>query len=134
MFITGQQVVCIDDTFSAWAKQHYAALPKEGTVYTVRGISPANDEKLNDDLAVYLVGLHNPASNVAPFREWGFKPERFRPLEELSTEDIMAVTRPLEVHAPVPANISPPFAPVQKSPSPSAFICVICGKNSLLNI
>jgi hypothetical protein len=40
--------------------------------------------------------LHNPASQKAPFREYGFKAERFRPLDELTTEEIMGQTEPVE--------------------------------------
>ncbi len=84
MFTTGQKVVCIDDKFPLDILQYYVALPKEGVVYVVRGttvgISPDGQE---GEIAVYLIGLNNPKSSKPPFRERGFKAERFRPLDEL---------------------------------------------------
>lgn len=97
MFITGQKVVCIDDTFAPLAKQLYTALPVKDQVYVVRGMAPGIALNCKDDeLAVYLVGLHNPSSQKAPFREYGFKAERFRPLDELTTEEILGQTEPEE--------------------------------------
>ena len=47
-------------------------------------------------LAVYLVGLHNPCSDQPPYPERGFKCERFRPLDELTEEEILALSKPVE--------------------------------------
>ena len=97
MFITGQKVVCIDDAFDATAKKLYTALPVAGKVYVVRGMAPGISTNCRDnELAVYLIGLQNPCSGVPPFREFGFKAERFRPLEELTEEEIRALTEPAE--------------------------------------
>jgi hypothetical protein len=99
MFINGQKVVCIDDKFPSQILNTYTALPKEGAVYVVRGMAPGNDLQLNPELTVYLVGLHNPCSDCPPHREWGFKAERFRPLDEMTEQEILALGKPLEVHA-----------------------------------
>lgn len=96
MFLNGQKVVCIDDKFPLGIEKFYTAMPTEGTTYTIRGMAPAINFQGEDDLAVYLVGLQNPCSEVAPHRERGFKPERFRELEELTTEEILAVHAPKE--------------------------------------
>lgn len=82
--ITGQKVVCVNGKFDESIKRFYSALPVEGVTYEIRGstvgISPRGEE---GELCVYLVGLVNPCSEVAPFRERGFNAERFAPLEEL---------------------------------------------------
>lgn len=90
MFTTGQKVVCIDDKFDEAVKQFYVALPTEGVVYVVRGTSPgvAQDGQ-TAEIATYLVGLRNPLSSVAPFRERGFRCERFKPLDSTTTADSM---------------------------------------------
>lgn len=84
MFQPGQKVVCVNDDFPEWVRKLYAALPVKDSVYCIRGIAPgvALDLK-TEDVAVYLVGVQNPNSGKAPFREMGFKPERFAPLQEL---------------------------------------------------
>lgn len=98
--ITGQKVVCIDGHFDAAIKRFYTALPVEGVIYTIRGstvgISPKGEE---GELCVYLVGIQNPCSNKPPHRERGFKAERFRPLQEMTEEEIMALSKPEEVAA-----------------------------------
>ena len=93
MFLTGQKVVCINDKFDTKVAKFYTALPKENTIYVVRGMAPGvAPDGITADIAVYLVGLRNPLSSMAPFRERGFKPERFQPLEELTEAEIMALT------------------------------------------
>ena len=81
MFVTGQHVVCVDGKFPLGIEKFYTALPVEGRSYVVRGttvgISLRGEE---GEICVYLVGLQNPCSSKAPFRERGFKAERFRPL------------------------------------------------------
>lgn len=79
----GMRVVCVDDTFPPQFLQFYTALPVKGTTYVVRGIAPAINTSGEDDLAVYLEGVHNPCSSTPPHRERGFRPERFAPLDEL---------------------------------------------------
>lgn len=100
MFITGQKVVCIYDKFDTQIRKFYTALPVENVVYVVRGstvgVSIRGEE---GELCVYLIGLQNPCSNVPPFRERGFKAERFRPLDELTAEEICALNQPEEIAA-----------------------------------
>ena len=82
MWPAGTKVVCIDDHFPAWAKQMYAALPKAGNTYTIRGSTvgvgygPGFSDRQEGEIAVYLREIVNPKSGKAPFREWGFKAER----------------------------------------------------------
>jgi hypothetical protein len=98
MFITGQKVVCIDGKFDPCIAKFYTSLPIENVVYVVRGttvgLSPRGEE---GEIAVYLVGIVNPRSNKPPFPERGFKAERFRPLEELTSEEILALSKPEEI-------------------------------------
>ncbi len=95
MFLTGQKVVCIDGQFHEATKAIYTALPVQDVVYVVRGMAPGVSVRLEEgELAVYLVGLHNPCSSVPPHRERGFKAERFRPLEEMTEEEIKAMGEP----------------------------------------
>ena len=87
MWAAGTKVVCIDDHFPPWAKQMYAALPKAGNTYTIRGSTvgvgygPGFSDRQEGEIAVYLREIVNPKSGKAPFREWGFKAERFKPLD-----------------------------------------------------
>lgn len=82
--VTGQKVVCVDDSFPAGIEKFYVALPKKGVTYVIRGVELGVGFDLNEgEICVTLVGLHNPKSNVPPFPERGFKAERFRPLDEI---------------------------------------------------
>jgi hypothetical protein len=93
MFINGQKVVCIDDTFEPMVAYFYTALPVKDKVYVVRGMAPAITINHQEDICVYLVGLQNPNSSKAPHRERGFRCERFRPLDELTEEEILKLTK-----------------------------------------
>lgn len=108
MFLTGQHVVCVDGHFPLGIEKYYTALPKEGKSYVVRGTAPGLSLKHEEgEIAVYLVGLVNPTSSKSPFRERGFKCERFRPLEELTDEEIEAFNKPKEEErelVPIPAK------------------------------
>ena len=91
--MVGMQCVCIDDKFPIEISKYYVALPKEGSVYTVRnlvvGINLQGEE---GEIAVYLKELINPKSNKGPER--GFKESRFRPLQTL--EEFLASQKPEE--------------------------------------
>jgi hypothetical protein len=80
----GQKVVCVDDAAPAHLRAHYTAWIKKGTVYVIRGVFLGVDYQSASpgEVGVYLLGLHNPKSNVAPFPERGFNSLRFRPIEE----------------------------------------------------
>lgn len=101
MFFNGQKVVCIDGKFPLGIEKLYVALPQEGKTYTIRAVLPGtpidNVAAEGEEIAVYLQEIVNPRSGKAPHRERGFKAERFRPLEELTTEEI------LDRSAPAPA-------------------------------
>lgn len=97
MFLTGQHVVCVDGHFPLGIEKYYTAIPKEGKSYVVRGTAPGLSlQGEMGEVAVYLIGLVNPNSSKPPFRERGFKCERFRPLEELTDEEIVAFNRTKE--------------------------------------
>ena len=100
MFVTNQKVVCINADFDGWVKNFYTALPEKDKVYVVRGMAPAINERLEDEgVCVYLVGLQNPCSNKPPHRERGFKVDRFRPLDELTSEEILSLTKTADLSA-----------------------------------
>lgn len=109
IFQPGQKVVCINDTFPLWARQMYAALPVKGKTYTIRGIAPGIDPaSRQDEISVYLRELVNPKSTKDPFREWGFKSERFAPPEEIpASEEQESVGQFAEVTTGVPAYAEP---------------------------
>lgn len=81
--IVGQKVICVDDVFPPAAALLYVALPVKDKVYVIRQVSMGcNWQSEAGEVCLHLIGLHNPKSSVAPFRERGFNSERFRPLEE----------------------------------------------------
>lgn len=97
MFITGQKVVCINGKFAPQIAALYLALPKEGETYTVRGstVGVHHDGKgtrVEGEICVYLVGLINPTGPKG--NERGFLADRFKPLEELTTEEIVGEREP----------------------------------------
>lgn len=97
MFITGQKVVCIDDTFSPQIASLYDALPVKDSVYVVRGstVGVHHDGKGARDegvITVYLIGIVNP--RAASGAERGFLSDRFRPLEEMTEEQIKTENLP----------------------------------------
>ncbi len=79
----GEKVVCIDGKFPLGIEKFYVGLPKEGQVYVIRDMIDGGTWTGEPEMAVYLVGLHNPKSDKAPFFERGFSIKRFRPLDEV---------------------------------------------------
>jgi hypothetical protein len=80
--VSGTKVICVDDRFPPEILLYYTNLPLKDRVYTVRDVEVGvgiNGEA--GEIAVTLVELTNPASNVPPHRERGFRVERFRELE-----------------------------------------------------
>ena len=80
--ISGTKVICVDDRFPPEILIYYTNLPLKDKVYTVRDVEVGvglNGEA--GEIAVTLVELANPVSEVPPHRERGFKVERFRELE-----------------------------------------------------
>jgi hypothetical protein len=80
----GQKVVCVDDAAPAHLRAHYTSWIRKGTVYVIRGVFLGVDYQSASpgEVGVYLLGLHNPKSNVPPFPERGFNSQRFRPIED----------------------------------------------------
>ena len=80
--VSGTKVICVDDRFPPEILLYYTNLPLKDRVYTVRDVEVGvgiNGEA--GEIAVTLVELTNPSSNVPPHRERGFRVERFRELE-----------------------------------------------------
>lgn len=93
----GQKVVCINDTFPTWVADYYVSLPKKDKVYIIRGMCLGVDiTNEPGEVVVYLVGVHNPLAPPPAMAERGFKQSRFRPLEELPSQQL-ARERELEV-------------------------------------
>jgi hypothetical protein len=94
MFEPGQRVVCIDDSnFPTYLLGSvYEAFPVKGKTYVVRDIVPASESmsvfwKKGADAntcAVLLQGIRNKANKHGV--ESGYKPQRFRELEEETVE------------------------------------------------
>jgi hypothetical protein len=76
MFDIGSKVVCVDDSFPAGINDIFNALPKKGSLYTVRDIVPAQDFKLRETCAVLLHELANKPNSHGI--EPGFQVHRFR--------------------------------------------------------
>jgi hypothetical protein len=80
---SGQKVVCVDGKFPLGIEKLYTALPKAGVTYVVRDVSLGVNLRMEPgEVAITLLGLHNPRSLTPPFPERAFNAERFRPLEE----------------------------------------------------
>jgi len=93
--MSGQKVVCIDDKFPLGIEKFYVALPKKDVTYVVRDVSlGVNFQGQEGEIAITLVGLHNPKSTTPPFPERGFKAERFRPLEDDRLSESALAERP----------------------------------------
>jgi hypothetical protein len=108
MYLKGQQVVCVDDKFDAWARAIYDNLPKLNEVYIIRdvGVGMKVTGVIKDaknplsfsgehDVVVWLEELSNkshPTSN----EEYGFLGTRFAPLKPLTEEQIESIVIGLE--------------------------------------
>jgi hypothetical protein len=83
--------VCIDGSFPAWVYRLYQQLPKEGDIYTIRGVSMRREDMHSSDMAtsgILLKEIFNPADPTSRSGdELAFRPERFRPLDELKTTE-----------------------------------------------
>lgn len=85
---TGSKVVCVDDRFPPDIIAYYNALPIKDRQYTIRGIGigvALNGEA--GEVVVYLDGLNNPCSSIAPNPERGFAQHRFREIEPAPAEE-----------------------------------------------
>lgn len=101
-YSTGDHVVCVDGKFEPGIAKLYTALPVEGQSYVVRdirlGIEP---DCRTGTVSVLLVGLVNPPANSRAALERGFKPERFRPLDQTTTREDQPQAAPLRRAQPV---------------------------------
>lgn len=94
MFEINTKVVCVDDRFPPGINDIYNALPRKGSIYTVRDVVPAQDWSLKGTCAVLLVELVNRPNRHGI--EPGFQCHRFREptvdeLEIATTEELVAV-------------------------------------------
>jgi hypothetical protein len=101
MFDINAKVVCIDDRFPAGINDIFNALPRKGSIYTVRDIVPAQDWKLRGTCAVLLRELENRPNQHGI--EPGFQCGRFREptaveLENVATESEFLVNASVEAH------------------------------------
>ena len=96
MFITGQQIVCVDDNFHPSVVQYFPRLPEKDKVYTVRGMAPGWTPQLQEELVVYLEEIIGSVNDGG--LERGFNANRFVPLIELNTEEILERGNPIEVY------------------------------------
>lgn len=78
MFEPGTKVVCVNSHFPAGIHDIFNALPRKGSVYTVRDIVPAQDFSLNETCGVYLHEIVNKPNRHSI--EPGFQVSRFREL------------------------------------------------------
>jgi hypothetical protein len=101
---SGDKVVCIDAKFPLGIEKYYVALPTEGTVYVVRDMIDGGTWTGEPEVAVYLIGLHNPKSDKPPYFERGFSAKRFRPLDEMQGRRTESVAKEEESPMAVPAN------------------------------
>lgn len=116
---TGSKVVCIDDTFPAWALQIYTALPVTGTTYTVRAMSPGRGKPVHlvdgqpvkngagdthPEIYLLVEELHNPPDPFCAGAELGFKAERFAPMEEAESEQTQEEVVAVGSYLPAPAG------------------------------
>jgi hypothetical protein len=80
--VSGTKVICVDDRFPLEILIYYTNLPLKDKVYTVRDVEVGVGlDGEAGEIAVTLVEIANPVSEVPPHRERGFKVERFRELE-----------------------------------------------------
>jgi hypothetical protein len=88
MFMKGQRVVCINDTFPAEIAKMYAQLPVKGNNYRVRDVYLGQEKPGAKDATcgITVYELRNPPD--ARLRELGFNSERFAPLEELPEVEV----------------------------------------------
>lgn len=97
MFLTGQKIVLVDDRWPKWVPAVYKQLPIKDQVYTVRKVCSRREDPLDKGSASYTIAVllqevHNPDDPTykgTPSLELGFRAERFRPLEELTDDEIM---------------------------------------------
>ncbi len=91
-------MVCVDGTFPDAIKKLYRELPQEGKTYTVRAVylgrgklAPSKPGASDGEVGVLLAEINNTG---LPFKlnttgdEPGFNAVRFRPLDELDTENV----------------------------------------------
>lgn len=123
MFIEGQKVVCIDDQFPNWAVAIYDNLPEKDKTYTVRQVMLGCNPKAVDpaskglshpkfigtqEVTILLVEITNKTHEVSK-QEPGFKAERFKPLEDISEEEIMknkdVINNPKRIKQPKPVLV-----------------------------
>ncbi len=82
MFMPGQRVVCVDDSFPEGIRDIFNALPVKGREYVVRDMVPGINWKLGEEPAIYLVELVNLPNEHGI--EPGFASRRFAEMEEIT--------------------------------------------------
>jgi hypothetical protein len=100
-FNIGDKVVCVDDKFPPDIGKLYDALPVKDTTYVVRDIRLGINLTMEGDVSILLIGLVNPKADSKAGLERGFRADRFRPLEEIQSENSSLVEETKEVQQPV---------------------------------
>lgn len=79
MFDINSKVVCVDGRFPRAVLNYLRNLPKEGTIYTVRDVIPAQGWNGEGACALLLAEVVNPpAPHRKQWGECGFSHHRFR--------------------------------------------------------
>jgi hypothetical protein len=87
MFDIGQKVVCVNGAFPAAVLNYMKNLPREGNVFTVRDVIPAQEWTGAETCAILLREVRNPPPpHRKQWGECGFDPSRFRPLDDIEQE------------------------------------------------
>lgn len=93
-FRVGQKVCCIDAALRPRA-YHQTKL-EEGAVYTVSGFARRNP--VADVVGIYLVGINSLRPGMS--EDWGYHPNRFRPVDEQKRELPAVITALLRLRQP----------------------------------
>ena len=99
MFDTGENVVCINDTFEPLHRKLYRELPKKGEIYTVRECSIGRTKTGAVDPGIsFRLLLEEMTNDLDPYmdeasaEELGFRTDRFAPLTSLEEEEELEET------------------------------------------
>lgn len=88
MFVNGQRVVCINDTFPPNISALYRELPVKDREYIIRDLYPANTFGGEPEVGVRLAGMYNPPPPHWNCKdELGFSADRFAPLEPSAVQE-----------------------------------------------
>lgn len=119
----GQKVVCVDAKFDAVAHELYTQFPMRDEIYVIRDVRLGiQTDCKTGDVSVLLIGVVNPYANSRSGQEYGFRADRFRPLEDIKAEHVAegAINLPhgtkvFAARVDRPCSIEPLPNPIEKS-------------------